>query len=190
MSARTRLLLGLAGVAATASAVQRDDVGRREVAVFRAVNGLPDLAQGPVWVVMQTGSFAAVPATACLALATGRTRLARQLLGEGCSAWVLAKALKHGVQRPRPAALLPETRCRGRDESGLGYVSGHAAVVAALAAAALPSLSPRGRLAALAAVPSVCLSRLYVGAHLPLDVLGGDALGVAVDAAAALGRRP
>ena len=33
----------------------------------------------------------------------------------------------------------------------------------------------------------VCLARMYVGAHLPLDVVGGAALGVAVGAIARLG---
>jgi glycosyltransferase 2 family protein len=32
----------------------------------------------------------------------------------------------------------------------------------------------------------VCLARIYVGAHLPLDVLGGIALGLAIGAAVRL----
>jgi undecaprenyl-diphosphatase len=35
----------------------------------------------------------------------------------------------------------------------------------------------------LVAVPGVGLCRIYVGAHLPLDVVGGAAMGLAVDAA-------
>ena len=36
------------------------------------------------------------------------------------------------------------------------------------------------------AVPVVGLARMYVGAHLPLDVVGGYAVGLAVDGVVAL----
>ena len=88
------------------------------------------------------------------------------------------------MRRPRPATLLPGIRRRGREASGLGYLSGHAGVAVALGAAALPRLSPAGRALALAAIPLVGVTRVYVGAHFPLDVAGGAALGLAVNAAA------
>jgi undecaprenyl-diphosphatase len=56
----------------------------------------------------------------------------------------------------------------------------------ALGAAALPHLGPAGRALTLAAMPAVGLTRVYVGAHLPLDIAGGAALGLAIDAALAL----
>ena len=90
------------------------------------------------------------------------------------------------MRRPRPAALLPGTRCRGRPATGLGYLSGHAGVAVALGVAALPRFGVAGRAITAAIVPIVGLSRVYVGAHLPLDIVGGAALGLAVDAAVAL----
>lgn len=186
MSTRGRLLLGTAGVVATACAVRRGSVGPREVAVFRAVNALPGRLSPPVWIVMQGGALGAVPVAAAAAAVSGRPALARHLLVSGSSAWVLAKVAKGLARRPRPAVLLPETRCRGRRATGLGYVSGHAAVVVSLAAAAGPRLGPRGRAACAVAVPAVWLARMYVGAHLPLDVAGGAALGLATDAAVTL----
>jgi undecaprenyl-diphosphatase len=53
-------------------------------------------------------------------------------------------------------------------------------------AAALPRLGPAARALTLTAMPVVGLTRLYVGAHLPLDIAGGAALGLAADAAAGL----
>lgn len=181
MSARRRLLVGAGALVAVSSVVRRDRVGPREVAVFRAVNELPDGLFRGAWVVMQGGALGAAPVAAAVARAAGRPRLARHLLGAGCASWALAKVAKVFVQRPRPVLLLPGTRCRGREATGLGYLSGHAAVSAALASAALARLGPRGRLLS-AAAPVVGLSRVYVGAHLPLDVVGGAALGVAVEA--------
>jgi membrane-associated phospholipid phosphatase len=81
---------------------------------------------------------------------------------------------------------MPGIRGRGRDAAGLGYLSGHAAVAVALGTAALPRLGPAARALTLTAIPLVGLTRLYVGAHLPLDIAGGAALGLAAGAAADL----
>jgi len=159
-------------------------VGPREARAFRAVNGLPDSVYLPAWAVMQLGAFGAIPATAAAAWLAGDGELAGRLLVGGTATWALAKAVKQIVRRPRPATLLPGIRRRGRDASGLGYLSGHAGVAVALGAAALPRLGPGGRALALAAIPLVGVTRVYVGAHFPLDVAGGAALGLAVNAAA------
>jgi undecaprenyl-diphosphatase len=161
-------------------------VGPREARVFLAVNGLTDALYPAAWVVMQAGAFGAVPAASASAWLTGDRVLASRLLAGGTAAWALSKVVKQAVRRPRPAALVPGSRGRGPDATGLGYLSGHAAVAIALGAAALPYLGPGGRSVALSVIPMVGLTRVYVGAHLPLDVAGGVALGLAVEATAEL----
>ena len=88
--------------------------------------------------------------------------------------------------RGRPDDLLADVVVRGADALGRGFVSGHAATLTALAVVAWPWLGRRGRIVVAVLVTVVCLSRVYVGAHLPLDVLGGAALGLAVGGAVRL----
>ena len=187
---RVRLGAGAAVVLITAMAVRRTRVGPGESMAFRAVNDLPDSLYRPTWLVMQLGALGAAPAAAGAAWLAGDRELAGRLFAAGTGTWALAKLVKQLVRRPRPAALLPGTRCRGGQAAGLGYLSGHAGVAAALGAAALPRLGPAGRVLIVIAIPVVGLTRIYAGAHLPLDIVGGAALGLAVDAAVALGGKP
>jgi len=183
-----RLGVGTAAVLVTAVAARRNGVSPWEAKTFRAVNDLPDSIYRPTWVVMQLGTLGAAPAAAGAAWLAGEGDLAVRLLAGGTGTWALSKLVKRVVRRPRPAVLLAGTRCRGRQAAGLGYLSGHAGVAVALGAAALPHLGPAGRALAVSAIPIVGLSRMYVGAHLPLDVAGGAALGLAADAALVLMR--
>jgi membrane-associated phospholipid phosphatase len=187
---RFTLGLGPAAVLVTALSARRNRVGQCEARAFRAVNGLPDSLYRPAWVIMQLGALGAAPAAASVALLARDRALAGRLLAGGTGTWALSKLVKQMVRRPRPATLISGTRTRGREASGLGYLSGHAGVAVALGAAAFPRLSPSGRAAVAAVAPLVGLSRIYVGAHLPLDIAGGAALGLTVDAAVALVRHP
>ena len=179
---RVRLGAGAAALLVTAVAARRNRVGPGEAAAFRAVNDMPGWLYPPAWVVMQLGALGSAPAAAGAAWLAGDRELAGRLLAGGTSAWALSKVVKRMVQRSRPASLLPGTRRRGREAAGLGYLSGHAGVAVAMGAAAFPRLGPGGRALTLAAVPVVGLTRVYVGAHLPLDVAGGAALGIVIDA--------
>ena len=183
---RVRLGAGTAVMLATAIAARRNHVSPCEATAFRAVNGLPDSLYPPAWVIMQLGALGAIPAAAGAAWLAGDRQLAARLLAGGTGTWALSKLVKQMVRRPRPAVLLPGTRLRGPDATGLGYLSGHAGVATALGAAAMPHLGPVGRALTLGTIPAVGLTRVYVGAHLPLDIAGGAALGLAIDAAVAL----
>jgi undecaprenyl-diphosphatase len=82
--------------------------------------------------------------------------------------------------------VVDDVRIRGAASLGRGYVSGHAAVATLLVVLAWPYLGRRVRIAVVAAAVFVCLARVYVGAHLPLDIIGGAALGLAVAGAVRL----
>jgi len=162
--------------------VHADRVEPLEADAFRLVNDLPNVPFALVWVPMQLGNFLVVPAAVLAALAFRRWRLAGGLALAGAGVYVLAKVVKHFVLRGRPSGLLADVAVRGAAPHGLGFVSGHIAVVTALTLVAWPWLPRWGRWAAAVAVAAVFLTRMYVGAHLPLDMVGGAALGVAVGA--------
>ena len=160
--------------------VHADSISDTEKSVFRAVNDLPSaIYPFPAWIFMQLGNFLVVPVTAIVALVARRLRLAATLAVAGLSTYVLAKVVKHFVERGRPRNFVPDLHIHGAPAGGLGYVSGHVAVICALTVAAWPYLGRRARIALVALAGIVGLLRVYVGAHLPLDIVGGAGLGVA-----------
>ena len=171
---------GFAGFAAGAVLARRPGVSDAERRVFAAVNGLPVVLHVPVWAVMQLGSLGGVAATAAVAARAGNPRLALRLGVWGTGTWLGAKAAKRLVRRARPGGMLDVARVIGREQAGLGYPSGHAAVAASLGALAAPALRGRWGAAAWATVLAVGPARVFVGAHLPLDVAGGIAFGLGV----------
>jgi membrane-associated phospholipid phosphatase/predicted Ser/Thr protein kinase len=174
-----RVVLGSAVLALTTAAIHKNFVGDREAALFRVVNelALPGWTWPGVWLVMQLGVIGAVPLVAVLALATRRLRLALDAVLAAGSIYLIAKLVKEFVQRGRPQTLLGDVHILGEPARGLGYVSGHSAVAVALATVSSPYLGRRARRVAWILAGCVCLARMYVGAHLPYDIIGGAALG-------------
>jgi len=181
------LITGIVVFAIAASLVHRHRVAGAETDVFRAINDHTVVPFFVVWPVMQLGNFLVIPLAAVAALAARRLRLAVSLLVGGIAAYLIAAdVVRRLVVRGRPATLLDDVHLRHAPAHGLGFVSGHVAVVTALAVIAWPYLGPRWRAVAVAAAVLVALARVYVGAHLPLDVLGGAGLGLAVAGAVRL----
>ncbi len=177
-----RIIGGGAVVGITWREARRPELTSWEHATFDAVNLLPDGFR-VTWPIMQLGSFAAIPA---LALTTDRLlhdrRLALKIGGAGLAAYLGAKVIKKQVGRGRPGELHDGAILR-EQARGLGYPSGHSAEAAAMATVVAAALPPRWRWAPPVLAAVVGLSRLHVGAHLPHDVIGGAALGLAIGGA-------
>jgi undecaprenyl-diphosphatase len=177
-----RLVAALAVLLVSNKLVNRNHIDELEIDAFRLVNDLPGVLYRPAWLVMQLGDVLVVPVLAGVAALTRRYRLAVNLAVAGFGCYFLAILVKSLVDRGRPSQYLPDINPHGPAATGLGYVSGHAAVAVALASVASPYLSRRARRVAWTLATVVCLSRVYVGVHWPLDVIGGAAVGFAVGA--------
>lgn len=171
-----RLVVGVALLLVSLLAVDRGQLTVFERDLFRLANDLPGVLNPVLVVVMQGGNFVAPFAVALAALAIRARRLAFDVAVAGPLAWFAAKGVKRLVERPRPGGFLEEVTHYG-SSAGMGFVSGHTAVATAIATVAAPYLPRRARRAVWAAAWAVGLSRIYVGAHLPLDVVGGAAVG-------------
>ena len=90
--------------------------------------------------------------------------------------------MKDVVTRRRPGTSIGlDIHLRGDvSVGGESFVSGHAVLVAALAGLIAPYLHGRWKVIPWVVVGLVMLTRVYVGAHNPLDVVCGAALGLAV----------
>ncbi|RDI55217.1 lysylphosphatidylglycerol synthase domain-containing protein [Nocardia mexicana] len=177
-----RVLLGTTAVAISAIVAHYTRLPRLEADLFHLINDLPTWVEPALWPIMQLGTIGAVGVAALAALVFRRFGLARDVAVAGTLAYLLALVVKDVVGRARPDVLLPDLVLRS-EQGGLGFVSGHAAVAAALAAAAGPWLPRPWRRTVWAAAAIVGLARVFMGAHLVLDVFGGAALGWTVAAA-------
>jgi undecaprenyl-diphosphatase len=184
MSVKRFLPAAVAGgiLVATTVAAKRG-VPPWEHRTYSAINDLPDALAPFVWPPMQFGSLPSPFALGAFAYRRNRRpEPAASIIAAGFTAWIAAKGMKKLVGRGRPHDFDSETTLRLWTEidGSLGFVSGHAAVAMASAGIIHRYVSPGLGAAAYGLAGIVGLSRIYAGAHLPIDVLGGAALGVLV----------
>jgi membrane-associated phospholipid phosphatase len=91
----------------------------------------------------------------------------------------LAYVLRDAIGRDRPPVVYPKPDALVRVPHQPAFPSGHAATAFACATV-IAWAAPRLRIPAFVLAAAIAWSRVYVGVHWPLDVLGGAALGVLV----------
>jgi glycosyltransferase 2 family protein len=162
-----------------------------ERTVFEAVNGLPDAFYPVLWPFQQAGAVLVPVVLAVVAWVLHRRRLAAALLAATAAKLVLERMVKAIVQRDRPGITIgPDADLRGNvPVHGESFLSGHAIMIGAVASVIAPWLPRRWRPVPWAVVALVMVTRVYVGAHNPLDVVCGVALGVAIGGAVNLAFR-
>jgi membrane-associated phospholipid phosphatase len=176
------VVAGLAVLGLGIIVVRNGEVPGAEEAVFDGVNGLPGALYPVLWPFQQLGVLIVGPIAALVAALTRRFRLALLLLAATIAKLGLERVVKAVVTRRRPGTSIgPDIELRG-DVSlhGPSFVSGHAVLIAAIAGLVTPYLPGRWKVLPWVIVGLVMVTRVYVGAHNPLDVICGAALGIAI----------
>jgi membrane-associated phospholipid phosphatase len=108
-------------------------------------------------------------------LECGRALVLSVLIAE-----VLAQILKRVVDQPRPTAVIPGLDVHGypQDPWGRAFPSAHTALTVAAVSALWPWMTGRQRAVGAATALLVPLNRVYIGAHWPIDLVGGAAVGL------------
>jgi MFS family permease len=154
--------------------------------LFRALNGLGPGPE-PLWTVLDphTRNYILLIALAVVAAAIGRSRhvlkVFARVMTSALLAWGLLEAIYSVYDRARPEETVAagEISLNGHSWAHLNsFPSGHMAITAALAIATALAF-PRLRTVLWAYVAAVAFTRVLFGAHFPLDVLAGTALGTA-----------
>jgi membrane-associated phospholipid phosphatase len=152
-----------------------------EADVFHAINDRPQWLYRVLWPFQQLGNLAVGPLVAVIAFLLGRRRLALAALAATVLKLAGERVVKLLVERQRPGTTIGDVILRGDvHATGDSFPSGHAVMAMALAALISPYLRGWWK-----AVPWVLaalngIARIYVGAHNPLDVVAGSALGLAI----------
>ena len=177
------VILGLGMIA-----VRNGTVSGFEESIFHAINDLPQALYPLLWPFQQAGAVLVGPVVALVAFVLGYRRLAAAALVVTVMKLVLERVVKAMVTRERPGTSIgPDIHMRGAvSATGESFVSGHAVLIAALASIVTPYLRGRWKVVPWILVGLVLVARVYVGAHNPLDVVCGAALGVAIGGAANL----
>jgi undecaprenyl-diphosphatase len=176
------LLVSLAVLAGCALVVANGRVGPAERAVFHAVNGLPGWLYGPMLAAQFLGVLLIPLVFAAGALVFRRWRLAAALALVVPLKLAAERVPKMLVERERPGTTVPDAILHGVPSAGLSFTSGHAIITFAIAGLLAFVLPRRWAVVAFVLATLNAVARVYLGAHNPLDVVGGAAIGLAIAA--------
>jgi undecaprenyl-diphosphatase len=182
---RATLVAGLlATVPVFGVLVAQTSVGRLDERGYEAINGL---GPGPewLWTILDPHTrnyLVLIVLGIALATVTRWQRIPAvfgRVMGSALVSWGLLEAVYSVYDRARPEEVVANASLNGHSWAHLNsFPSGHMAITAALAVA-LALAFPRLRAPLWGYVAAVAFTRVMFGAHFPLDVIAGTALGTA-----------
>jgi membrane-associated phospholipid phosphatase len=157
------------------------DMSSLEAEAFDRIYSMPDSLRWFALVVTQLGNvWVVIGLVGLLFVVKWNPKPSLLVLRNGVLTYIAVEVMKLLINRPRPAILLSEITAREIAVFGNGFPSGHAALATAVSLTLLPYLPKHLRWLPVAWIGLVAWSRIYLGVHAPLDVLGGFAIGALV----------
>lgn len=164
-------------VVGTAAAASHHVLFGWEATVLSWFNGLPNNQRYGWLLITGLGSAYMLCGLTLLLIVVRYYRAAVRLFGLGAMTLVCSETIKLVVGRARPEALGADVQVR-QFMIGNGYPSSHTALAVVMSIVMLRLTPPAYRWLWLLWVGLVAISRMYLGVHAPLDVIGGFGLGV------------
>lgn len=147
-----------------------------EETVFRLLYSFSDNLLPVFLFVTQFGSIYILGVLLVFYLLRRRYHILLRMLMTGLLAYLMAGFVKYIWGRPRPDGLL-EGVTNLDYVQGPGFPSGHVALATAVAFTLGHYLPKKYHWIVVIWIVGVAISRLYLGVHAPLDILGGFAIG-------------
>jgi len=176
------LVIGVLLFAVSLAIAHTHQLNGWQTRLFYDLNNLSDTFTKPaLWVTEGLGAVYPIAFCIFVPLLYGRYRLAWRFFVAVGGAGILMEAAKLIAKEPRPIVLLNGHVHQRAVELGLtSFPSGHMAVATAMALTVWLILPRAWRLLSILWIVLVGLSRIYLGVHLPIDVVGGFAIGLTV----------
>lgn len=147
-----------------------------EINLFNSIHDWPDFLYPLFYAVTQLGSIFMLGGLLAFYFFRNKYHILIRLLMTGTLAYLLAGFVKSVWGRARPHELLDGIVALDYIQ-GPGFPSGHTALAVALALT-IGHYVPRAYHWLIAVwIVGVALSRIYLGVHLPMDIIGGFAIG-------------
>jgi membrane-associated phospholipid phosphatase len=183
--ARTAVLLACLGAVLFGAAAVMLAAGATgwDKRLFRALNDVPPSVAAVLTPLSQLFRPAGIAAVVVLAIiyAVARNRsvlpVAAGALAAGLG-WALAHVAKAVASRARPYDTVAGAVLRQQPAHGTSFPSSHTAITLAVVIALVPFLARPLAAVGIAYAIGIGWSRIYLGVHYPLDVLGGAGLGL------------
>lgn len=162
--------------AITLVASKAASIAEWETDLFFAIHNLPDFLGPFFYAITQAGSIFMLAGLLLIYLFKNRYHIVLRLLMTGVLAYLLAGIAKSLWGRGRPFEFLDSVTVLDVIQ-GPGFPSGHTALATALALTMGHYLIKRHHWVPVVWILGVAFSRIYLGVHLPLDIVGGFAVG-------------
>lgn len=177
ISPRWQLALAATLFIVCAALVHNRSMSAAEIAIFKGIYNLPPVFAGFFSVFTHLGNIYILLGLSLLLLAKQYYHMTVRLLFVGSLAYLFTGVMKDLIGRGRPAEYIPDLVYKDIAVRGSSFPSGHMALATALLLTISLYLPAKYKWIAPVGIVLAGLSRINLGVHGPMDIIGGFAIG-------------